>query len=370
MSSQPASDLDQVRTYFRNFGLKQAPENGSPLYHALSLGVLDDPDMLRLAASCPPSQPSANLLFGAVHYLLLGGVQHPLRDFYPDVVASEKMPRPPAQETYALFQDFVRRHTQTIGRLITSRLVQTNVVRRTTCLLPVFAQLAREAGSQPLSMIEVGSSAGLNLHWDRYYHRYEYPSGTSIAWGARDSAVQLSTQVRGTVPLPTLPEYLRIAWRAGIDLNPIDVTDADAMRWLRALIFPEHLERHQEIEAAARVARAHPVPIVTGDALTHLPDLLSQAPQDSRLCLYASMVLYQFSPEARKDLWRMLAAFSATRPVSVVILDGVPEGWAQLLIRDFKNGRYTKRHMAAAHAHGRWLEWRESGEQTETPAVG
>ena len=100
-------------------------------------------------------------------------------------------------------------------------------------------------------------SAGLNLHWDRYHHRYEYPSGTSIAWGARDSAVQLSTmgsfysQVRGTVPLPTLPEYLRIAWRAGIDLNPIDVTDADAMRWLRALIFPEHLERHQEIEEAA-----------------------------------------------------------------------------------------------------------------------
>ena len=37
MSSQPASDLDQVRTYFRNFGLKQAPENGSPLYHRLVL---------------------------------------------------------------------------------------------------------------------------------------------------------------------------------------------------------------------------------------------------------------------------------------------------------------------------------------------
>ena len=360
MSSQPASDLDQVRAYFRNFGLKQAPENGSPLYHALSLGVLDDPAMLRLAASCPPSQPSANLLFGAVHYLLLGGVRHPLRDFYPDVVASEKMPRPPAQETYTLFQDFVWNHAETIRQLITTRLVQTNVVRRTTCLLPVFAQLAQEAGRQPLSLIEVGSSAGLNLHWDRYCHRYEYPSGASSAWGDREAAVQLSTQVRGTVPLPPLPADLRIAWRAGIDINPIDVTDAEAMRWLRALIFPEHLERHQETEAAARVARDNPVPIVTGDALTHLPALLSQAPQDSHLCLYASMVLYQFSPKARKNLWRMLAAFSATRPVSTVILDGVPEGWAQLLIRDFKNGGSTRRHLAAAHAHGRWLEWREA----------
>ena len=361
MPPQPTSDLAKVRDYFQNFGLKQAPETGSPLYHALSLGVLDDPDMLRFAASCPPSQPAANLLFGAVHYLLLGGEQHPLRDFYPDVAASGKTPQTPSQETYPLFQDFVWSHTDTIRRLMTTRLVQTNVVRRTTCLLPVFALLAREAGSQPLSIIEVGSSAGLNLHWDRYHHRYEYPSGKSIAWGDRDAAVQLSTQVRGIVPLPSLPTGLRIAWRAGIDLNPIDVTDADAMRWLRALIFPEHLERHQEIEAGARIVRANPVPIVTGDALAHLPDLLSQVPQDSRLCLYASMVLYQFSPEARKDLWRMLAEFSETRPVSVIILDGVPEGWAQLLIRDFKNGNYTKRHVADAHAHGRWLEWREDG---------
>ena len=365
MPSQPTSDLAQVREYFQNFGLKQAPETGSPLYHTLCLGVLDDPDMLQLAASCLPSQPSANLLFGAVHYLLLGGELHPLRDFYPDVVAPEKTPRLPSSETYSLFQDFVWSHTDEIKQLITTRLVQTNVVRRTTCLLPVFAFISQEAKSQPLSIIEIGSSAGLNLHWDRYHHRYEYPSGKTIEWGNKDSAVQLSTEVRGTVSLPTLPEDLRVVWRAGVDINPIDVMNADAMRWLRALVFPEHLERHQEIEAAARIVRDNPVPIVTGDALTRLPDLLSQAPDDSRLCLYATMVLYQFSSEARKALWALLAEFSKTRPVSVVIQDGVPEGWAQLLIRDFKDGKYTKRRMAEAHAHGRWLEWRESGEQTK-----
>ena len=168
------------------------------------------------------------------------------------------------------------------------------------------------------------------------------------ATGRQPSSFQLKSE--GPSPSLPCPQTFRIAWRAGIDINPIDVTDADAMRWLRALIFPEHLERHQETKPPPRVARDNPVPIVTGDALTHLPALLSQAPQDSHLCLYASMVLYQFSPEARKNLWRMLAAFSATRPVSTVILDGVPEGWAQLLIRDFKNGGSTKRHLAAAHA--------------------
>ena len=361
MPVQPTNDLDKVRAYFQNFGLRQAPEAGSPLYHTLCLGVLDDPDMLQLAASCPPSQPSANILFASVHYLLLGGIQHPLRDFYPDVMASEKTPRTPSPETYPLFQDFVRTHVDTIRKLIATRLVQTNVVRRTTCLLPIFALIAKKAGNLPLSLIEIGTSAGLNLHWDRYHHRYEYPSGRHLEWGDENSSVHLSTQVRGTVPLPTLPEDLRIEWRTGIDLNPIDVTDTDAMRWLRALIFPEHLDRQQTIEAAARVARKHPLPLVTGDALTHLPALLSQAPVDSRLCLYASMVLYQFSSEARKALWTLLTEFSASRPVSVIIMDGLPEGWSQLLIRDFNKGSYSKRHVANAHSHGRWLEWREDG---------
>jgi len=67
MPAQPTNDPDKVRTYFQNFGLRQAPEAGSPLYHTLSLGVLGDPDMLRLAASCPPSQPSADILFASVH---------------------------------------------------------------------------------------------------------------------------------------------------------------------------------------------------------------------------------------------------------------------------------------------------------------
>ena len=359
MPSQPTSDLDKVHAYFQNFGLHQAPEAGSPLYHTLSLGVLDDPDMLQLAASCPPSQPSANILFASVHYLLLGGIQHPLRDFYPDVVASEKTPRTPSPETYPLFQDFVRTHVDTIRKLIATRLVQTNVVRRTTCLLPIFALIAREAGNLPLSLIEIGTSAGLNLHWDRYHHRYEYPSGQHMEWGDESAPLHLSTQVRGTVPLPTLSKDLRIGWRTGIDLSPIDVTDADAMRWLRALVFPEHLDRHREIEAAARITREHPVPIVAGDALAHLPALLSQAPADSRICLYASMVLNQFTPEARKALWTLLAEFSASRPVSVIIMGSIPEGWSQLFIRDFNKGSSTKRHVANAHSHGRWLEWRE-----------
>ena len=131
MASPSRSDLEIVRTYFENFGLHQAPENGSPLYYTLAVGVLDDPQMLEFAAAaCPPSQPAANLLFAAVHYLLLGENQHPLRDFYPDVVATEKTPQTPSAETYPLFQDFVRTHTSAIQELMQTRLVQTGAIPR------------------------------------------------------------------------------------------------------------------------------------------------------------------------------------------------------------------------------------------------
>jgi hypothetical protein len=128
---------------------------------------------------------------------------------------------------------------------------------------PLYQELslsvARKAGYRPLSLIEVGTSAGLNLHWDRYQHHYHFPSGKWLQWGDNASPVRLATEVRGEVPLPSIPSDLSVAWRLGIDLKPIDISNANAMLWLRALIFPEHLERHHTIEAAASIAREHRV---------------------------------------------------------------------------------------------------------------
>jgi hypothetical protein len=352
-----ASDIEQVRAYFRNFGERQAPENGSPLYEVLCLAVLADSEMLELAARCPPTQPSANLLLGAVHALLLAGARHPLRAFYPDVVAGEMEPSAPTEETYALFREFVHEHRDFVVEVLETRRVQTNVVRRTTCLLPLFASVAKEGGGRPLSLIEVGASAGLNLHWDRYLHRYELPSGAVLEWGDAASPVRLATRVRGPAPLPVIPPQLGVAWRTGIDLSPVDIADAEAMLWLRALIFPEHLERHHTIEAAARVALEHPVRLVAGDAVERLPALMRGAPDDTSLCLYASMVLNQLPRDSRAELWERIADLSRSRPVWFISMEGTAEGWTHLRILDFAEGRRADRHLADAHAHGRWLEW-------------
>ena len=84
-------------------------------------------------------------------------------------------------------------------------MVQTNEVRRSALLLPVFVLVYREAQGRSLYLLEIGAAAGLNLLWDRY--GYDYENGL---WsGDLCSPVQITCSPRGklTPPIPaTLPE--------------------------------------------------------------------------------------------------------------------------------------------------------------------
>ncbi len=102
-----------------------------------------------------------------------------------------------------------------------TRRTQTNEPARCAVLLPALAQLP-----QPLALVEVGSSAGLTMLFDRYSYDY---GGYRLAGSDPDAPV-LRCEPRGPVPLP--PRIPEIAWRAGLDLNPLDVTSDDDVRWL------------------------------------------------------------------------------------------------------------------------------------------
>jgi hypothetical protein len=88
-------------------------------------------------------------------------------------------------------------------------------------------------------------------------------------------------------------------WRAGLDLNPLDVTDEDDLHWLEALVWPEHHERRQRLRAAAGIARTDPPRLVRGDLLTDLPTLAADAPEHATLVIFHSAVLTYVAPPAR-----------------------------------------------------------------------
>jgi hypothetical protein len=85
------------------------------------------------------------------------------------------------------------------------------------------------------------------------------------------SLVHMRCEPRGD-HLPPLPRSTpRVRHRVGIDLAPIDVTDTSATRWLRALVWPEHTERAQRLEAALDQARRSPPQLISGDLADVLP---------------------------------------------------------------------------------------------------
>ena len=349
-----AVPLDTLSRRFERFARLEC-HGSSPLYERLALAIAADPLMLALAAEARPDQPTPNLLFAAVHHLLLSGVHHPLAAFYPSLGGEA----PPDADPYPAFRALCAAHAEAIRALITTRLVQTNEVRRSALLWPAFGVVARRAQGRPLALVEVGASAGLNLLPDRY--GYDYGGGGRA--GDAGSSVQLICDVRGErrPPVPaTLPP---LAFRIGVDLNPVDVRDAEATAWLRALIWPEHQERAELLQRALAVARQDPPPLLVGDALALLPDLLAQAPADAALCVVHTHTLNQCPPEARARLTSLLDEHGTRCDLyRISIADLFHDGGPHPLlgIVAYEGGAASEQVLAACDPHGRWLEWRAS----------
>jgi hypothetical protein len=106
----------------------------------------------------------------------------------------------------------------------------------------------------PLTLIEVGASAGLTLLFDRYSYDYD---GARLS-GSDPDAPMLRCSRLGHVPAPIPERMPEIAWRAGLDLNPLDVTSEEDVLWLSCLVWPGEGNRRERLDAAVMSARRDP----------------------------------------------------------------------------------------------------------------
>jgi hypothetical protein len=143
----------------------------------------------------------------------------------------------------------------------------------------------------------------------------------------------------------------------GVDLHPVDISDDDQVRWLRALIFPEHVERHAQMAAAIRIGRADPPRLVEGDATERLPTLLEQAPLDAALVVFGTHTLYQFPREALRQLYKTLVSHGEKRPLFFLSMEGTGAGDSQLLLTQYIHGKHDIVKLAVCNPHGHWIEW-------------
>jgi len=335
-----------------DYFVAETRRNPAPLYEQFALGVARDEELQNFAGMVRPGQPPANIFFAAVHFLLLRGADHPLRRFYPNL--NDGISADDLDGAFPAFKDFVARHREHLGLLIRSRVTNTNEVGRSAVLHAGFRVLAKEAG-EPLHLIELGPSAGLNLLWDRYAVRYMCGSQILEA-GAPDARLVLDVDLRGG-GLPPAGATPRVAERVGLELNPVDLSSAEERDWLKALVWPDQLDRFARLETALAIRTAETVSIREGDALALLPDAMSEVPDSSIACVYHSFVTYQFSDEKRAALDDLLVAVGLRRPVWRLSWEGTLSGEAPLLLYGYRDGVRTKRLLALCQPHGAWLEW-------------
>jgi hypothetical protein len=310
--------------------------HGSPLYAHLVEVVAMDPDLLRVINRIE-HRPPPNLLFAAVQSLLMDGAGPDLARYYPSLVEG---PGPP-EEAGPVFRDFVLANEDEIVALGNTRYTQTNESRRCVALLP----LVMMAPFDRFHLVDIGTSAGLNLGLDRYRYRFE-----DLEWGP-DSPLVLVAESRGAEP--PLHE-IEVLSRTGLDLNPLDAGDEEARRWLDALIWPEHEERRDRLRRALAIISETPIEMIRGDALVTLPPVLDSLPGDEPAVVMNSFAVAQFSPEGRQQIEAVSNRARERRPVFRVAMEllDASDDWARMVIDD-GTGPET---VGRAHPHGEWID--------------
>ena len=271
---KPLADLP-VADLYRDWAENECDD--SPCFRQWALGVAADPEAIALIETLPPEKRQPNLVFASARW---HGAE----------------PGP-----YAGLRKVLVEQWADVRGTASTRATQTNEVGRCATLLPVLAQLPG-----PLALLEVGCSAGLCLYPDRYSYRYTGPGGgVHLDPADGPSSVVLECEVQGAAPLPR--EVPEVVWRGGIDLNPLDVRNDDAVRWLETLVWPEHEARRARLAAAVELARADPPALVRGNLLDELPVLLEEVPDDATLVVLHSAVLAYLSPGDRVRFAEMMA---------------------------------------------------------------
>jgi hypothetical protein len=330
------------------------------LYSRISTAVADDPDVLRLLETAPDQQQLPVLLFAAVHHLLLGGAGPRLAAHYPNLSAM-----PPDDDPADAFREFALSHVDELTALIATRHTQTNEVGRCAQFLPPFGLLAAECG--PLTHIDVGTSAGLNLLLPRF--SYEYAPGGTVG---EPSTVHVRCSTTGPVPVPAaMPE---IAASVGLDLMPIDVLDDDAVRWLEACVWPDQADRFARLVAAVALARTAPPDVRRGHAVHDLATLVHEVAPRGHPVVTNSWVLNYLPDDTRvayvdelqrigaeMDLSWVIAESPSQTPGLPVATTDPPEELTVVSLVRWRDGARTVQRLATTHPHGYWLHWEAGG---------
>lgn len=315
----------RVAEAYRRWAANEAGER-SPRYADWALGVADDPALPSLLAELEPIKRQPNLLFAAARF--------------------EGVPVAP----WAEVRDMVVGAWPAIRSCMLARMTQTNEARRMATLLPAIAHL-----EGPIALVEVGAAAGLCLYPDRW--RFRFGPGRTLG----DASLPLlETEASPSTPVPRAAP--QVAWRGGIDLQPLDPAEPDTKAWLEALVWPDATgavdgARVDRVRTGIAIARREPADVRRGDLTTDARALVERAAAHApNVVVWHSAVLAYvpaFERAAFADLMGELdVTWVANEGAALEI--GPPAPWAEpgmfVLRRDAEP-------IAVTDPHGASIAW-------------
>jgi hypothetical protein len=323
-------DFAETATRYRRFAEKEA-RGRSPLYEKFACCIAHDRELLKFLVELPGEKRQPNLLLAAVRHLF----------------------GTPGE--WSQFRELLKSEWAAVRTIMLERSTQTNEPARCAALLPLLVRLP-----QPLALLEVGASAGLCLLPDLYAYDY----GKGILWSERtDYQVPLfRCKVNEEAPVPTrMPD---IVWRAGLDLNPLDVSDAAQAGWLEALVWPEQTVRLANLRAAIKIAAAFKPWVARGDLRYDLARLVDEAPKEATLVIFHTAVLaYLPSVNDRDDFARTVSTLCP-----YWISNEAPQIFPDIARRTVESGAKGSFLLSAngipiawTDPHGTKLEWITDG---------
>jgi hypothetical protein len=211
----------------------------------------------------------------------------------------------------------------------------------------------------PLRVLEIGSSAGLNLRWDRY--RYD-GGADGTGFGPVNSPVRLTGGYHA--PGPHLDVLAMVAERRGCDASPLDPTSRDDQLTLKSFIWPEQADRLARLDAALQVAERVAAPVDRADAGEWVEaQLADDAAADGTATVVFHSIVWQYLTARTRG--RLLAVFhragrAASERAPLAWLRMEPSGGTvgsedtEVWLTMWPGGR--ERKVARAGYHGQWVE--------------
>ena len=283
-------------------------------------------------------------ILGALHSLALDGSEPALAAHYPTAGGDGD-----AEAAFVAVREVLARPGPRFDEYV-ARSVQTNEVGRAAPLAGGIAVVAARTGL-PIRLLEIGSSAGLNLRIDRF--RFEAGVAT---WGDPASPVRFVDAWS-----PGVPPFgaARIVERAACDLDPIDATTDAGASLLLSYLWPGNAARFDLQRGAIEVARSHAHPVERADAVDWLAEQLA-APHPGVVTIVMHSIFQQYLGDRQADLDAVFAAAgaraTAEAPVARVRLEPAPDHLdARLRITVWPDG--AEEEWAAASFHHGPVHW-------------